>query len=226
MSTPSLNEETRQFVNELQGKPEVEGIILFGSWARGDNRPDSDVDLVVILQDGYRRAVERRGPQVFEIIYTTETGAFDFWESHRDDAAGLWESARALFDRDGTIARLRQRVQDILREGKKPIDEYQREQLRFDAEDQIRYAERVLDHDPVAASFILTNKVLALTEAFFNLRQLWTPGPKQRMARIRETDPVVHSLFEGFFAERTGIREKAEIARKLVAVLFPLPRGK
>jgi predicted nucleotidyltransferase len=67
-----MNNDTINFIEELKSRPEVLGVILFGSWARGNNRPDSDVDLVVILTDGYRRTVECRNKQAFEIIYTTK----------------------------------------------------------------------------------------------------------------------------------------------------------
>ncbi|MCI0495768.1 nucleotidyltransferase domain-containing protein [candidate division KSB1 bacterium] len=30
-------------------------IIVFGSWARGENKPDSDVDLLVIMPEGIHR---------------------------------------------------------------------------------------------------------------------------------------------------------------------------
>ena len=38
-----MNQETQNFVEELKKKPDVLGVILFGSWARGNNRSDSDV---------------------------------------------------------------------------------------------------------------------------------------------------------------------------------------
>ena len=43
---------------ELAQRTDVVGVLLFGSRARGDHRPDSDVDLVVIVRDGFRRCVE------------------------------------------------------------------------------------------------------------------------------------------------------------------------
>ncbi len=51
---PSLDAETdhaaRVFMQRLEGKyPAIEGL-LFGSRARGDNKPDSDADLAVILK--------------------------------------------------------------------------------------------------------------------------------------------------------------------------------
>src|SRR5687768_4882701 len=103
-----MNSITLQFVEELQTNSNVIGIILFGSWARGNNRPDSDVDLLVILQDGFKRTVEYREEQAFEITYTTEQGAIEYWQSNPNDAVELWNVAKILFDRDGTVSRLQQ----------------------------------------------------------------------------------------------------------------------
>jgi len=215
-----MNSETEIFVEELKQRPDVLGVILFGSWARGNNRPDSDVDLVVILTEGYRRTVERRNGQVFEIIYTTEKGAFGYWESHRDDAAGLWEVAKVLYNKDDTIERLKNKIKDVLDTGKKPIDEFQLEQFRFDAEDQLKYAETILDSDPATANLILTNKVFALTERFFDIRQMWVPAPKQRLAKIREINSEVYSLLQEFYKESATLKDKLEIGKKIVPIIF------
>lgn len=60
MNVGELNAIAQQYIEELQTDSNVLGIILFGSWARGNNRPDSDVDLLVIVQDGFKRTVEYR----------------------------------------------------------------------------------------------------------------------------------------------------------------------
>jgi predicted nucleotidyltransferase len=215
-----MNLETQNFVEELKKRQDVIGVILFGSWARGNNRPDSDVDLVVILNEGYRRTVEYRNKQAFEIIYTTEKGAFDFWESHKDDAAGLWEVAKILFDKDGTIERLKNKVKVILDAGKKPIDEYQLGQLRFDAEDQLKYAESITVSDPTTANYILSNKIFALTELFFDIRQIWTPAPKQRLVKIREISPEFYSLLQQFYQEKITTIEKQSLAKNIISIIF------
>lgn len=215
-----MNQETQNFVEELKKRSDVLGVILFGSWARGNNRPDSDVDLVVILKEGYRRTVEYRDKQAFEIIYTTEKGAFDYWESHKDDAAGLWEIAKILFDKDGTIERLKSKINVVLNAGKKPIDEFQLGQFRFDAEDQLKYVEGVLVNDPTTASLILTNKIFALTELFFDMRQMWTPAPKQRLEKIKEISPDLYTLLQQFYQEQLSITEKLFVAKKIIPIIF------
>jgi predicted nucleotidyltransferase len=42
------------FLGKLNGKYDVVEAVMFGSRARGDHRPDSDLDLVIVL-DGQRR---------------------------------------------------------------------------------------------------------------------------------------------------------------------------
>lgn len=215
-----MNTETQKFLDELKQRSDVLGVIMFGSWARGNNRPDSDVDLVVILTEGYRRTVEHRNGQSFEIIYTTEKGAFDYWEGHKDDAAGLWAVAKILFDKDGTVERLKTKIKEVLDAGKKAIDEYQLGQFRFDAEDQLKYVETILASDPTTANLILTNKIFALTELFFDIRQVWTPAPKQRVAKIKETSPELYSLIEKFYQESISLKDKLETGKKIVPVVF------
>jgi predicted nucleotidyltransferase len=215
-----VNTATTEFIAEQERNPNVLGIILFGSWARGNNRPDSDVDLVVILRDGYRRAVESSDGQFFEIIYVTEDAAFEFWRNNRDDCASLWEVAKVLFDRDGTVARLEGRVRMLQQEGKPAIDKHQLEQLRFDAEDQIAHAERVAESDAATAGLVLASKVLGLTASYFDVRRLWTPAPKARAARLRELDALAYQALRDFYTESTTFPMKVRAARTLARVVF------
>ncbi len=215
-----MNKETQKFLEELKQHSDVLGVIMFGSWARGNNRPDSDVDLVVILTDGYRRTVEHRNGQPFEIIYTTEKGAFDYWESHKDDAAGLWEVAKILYDKDGTVEQLKNKIKEVLDAGKKAIDEYQLGQFRFDSDDSLKYTESILASDPTTANLMLTNKIFALTELFFDIRQMWTPAPKQRLVEIQKISPDFYSLLQQFYQEQITLKDKLEIAKKIVPVVF------
>jgi hypothetical protein len=75
------------------------------------------------LNEGYSRTVEKEGDQIFEIIYITADGAFDFWSSNRNDAAGLWEVAKILYDKDGSVKVLAEKTREILKEGKKELDD-------------------------------------------------------------------------------------------------------
>ncbi|MBN8902631.1 MAG: hypothetical protein BGO51_03025 [Rhodospirillales bacterium 69-11] len=49
-STRSAKRAAEIFVDRLRDRYDVERAILFGSRARGDHRPDSDVDLAIVLR--------------------------------------------------------------------------------------------------------------------------------------------------------------------------------
>ncbi len=48
--TPSVNDQIDRMVKRIVRKFHPERIILFGSHARGDAGPDSDVDLLVVMR--------------------------------------------------------------------------------------------------------------------------------------------------------------------------------
>lgn len=50
--------------------PTLEEIIIFGSRARGDNRPDSDVDIFLIVDD--------KGPSGWDVMATANSALWGF----------------------------------------------------------------------------------------------------------------------------------------------------
>lgn len=214
-----MNEDTKIFLEELKSRSNVLGVIMFGSWARGDNRQNSDVDLVVILIEGYRRVVEYKNKQAFEIIYTTEKSALDFWQSKKDDCFDLWSVAKVLYDKDGTINRLKIEANKIIETGKKPIDIYQKEQYKFSAEDELVAVESKIKTDPATANLILSKSMLFLTELFFDLRQMWVPAPKQRLVKIKEASPKLAELIEQFYVSST-LENRIELVKKIIPLIF------
>lgn len=215
-----MNDQTSKFIEELKSREDVIGVILFGSWARGNQRPDSDVDLVVILKEGHQRTIEERDSQIFEIIYTTKELGLNYWKNHKDDCAGLWEVAKILYDKDGSIKELQSEVETIIKEGKKPINELQFGQFRFDAEDQVKYSRLLSERDAIAANYILTNKMFSLTSMFFDLRQLYTPAPKQRLQKIKELKPELYAAYERFYKDGESLNNKLDIAREITKLVF------
>jgi predicted nucleotidyltransferase len=53
----------RELAEELRRVygPRLRELVLYGSWARGDARPDSDIDFLVVLDDyeGFSRELDR-----------------------------------------------------------------------------------------------------------------------------------------------------------------------
>lgn len=99
-------------LTELRADPDVRGILLSGSLARGTGRPDSDLDvLVVTALDPVRPAPwrSRRRPLPVDLIPRTA----EQWRSHfapnrvGDESWGYaFLDGVALHDPDGAVARL------------------------------------------------------------------------------------------------------------------------
>ncbi|MBP6735760.1 MAG: nucleotidyltransferase domain-containing protein [Chromatiaceae bacterium] len=56
-----LDEIARDIINATVGAVAPEQIVLFGSRARGDNGPDSDLDLLVVARDSFTPEHTRQG---------------------------------------------------------------------------------------------------------------------------------------------------------------------
>jgi hypothetical protein len=104
--------------------------------------------------------------------------------------------------------------------GKKEINNLQLEQLRFDAVDLTSYVEEIAHSDPLTAKLLIFNKVFSLTEMFFDIRQIWTPAPKQRLLKIKEMNPNFYDLLEAFYSENTTLTDKIKTAKQIIPVVF------
>ncbi|MGD1702399.1 nucleotidyltransferase domain-containing protein [Dapis sp. BLCC M229] len=60
-TNPQLKEiiaKTRQGLEKIYGE-QLERIVLFGSQARGDAKPDSDIDVLIVLKNQFNYSQER-----------------------------------------------------------------------------------------------------------------------------------------------------------------------
>lgn len=215
-----MNKQTIEFTEELTLREDVIGIILFGSWARGNQRPSSDVDLLVILKNGYQRSVVTRDGQIFELIYTTKDSALEYYKSHKDNCADLWSVAKILYDENGSVNDIQTEVKKILSEGKSSINKLQLEQYIFDTEDQINFSAQLITTDPTTANFILSNKIFVLTGLFFDVKQMWTPAPKQRLQKIKEIKPELYLALAKFYDNKSMFEDKVTFAKEIVTLIF------
>lgn len=65
---PIEDAELRRIVDAIATNFAPSRIVLFGSQARGDARPDSDIDLLVVMPDGTHR--RRAGQAMYEVLRT------------------------------------------------------------------------------------------------------------------------------------------------------------
>ena len=84
-------------------KINVDKLILFGSYATGQNRQDSDIDLVVISRDFENKNYWERIDILSEAIYTIfepiEATAFtpDEWQNHQSLIADFAQNGQVVY---------------------------------------------------------------------------------------------------------------------------------
>jgi predicted nucleotidyltransferase len=214
-----MNEKIDSFLDRLKQDEGVLGVILFGSWARGNNRLDSDVDLLVIKKAGFLRTVEMYEDTPFEITYTTEEGVKKYWADNPDDCVELWKTGKIIFDRTGILEKLKQFAVEIESKSKKPLSDDAIKHTQFDVYDQIKAVTRLKETDTATASMIIQAKVFQLCEKYFDLRQIWTPPTKQRLQALQENDPSLAEKVRVFY-NSTDLNNKIELATEIANLVF------
>ncbi|MCA9362928.1 nucleotidyltransferase domain-containing protein [Candidatus Kaiserbacteria bacterium] len=215
-----MNEATENFLEELKADDNVIGVLMFGSWSRGNNRDDSDVDLLILVQNGFKRTVTERDGQMFELIYTTPDAALKYYKEHLDDTYGLWSVAKTLYSKDSVVETLQTSVDELLSKGKPEIPPVQQEQILFDKRDKLKYIKSIYCEDPTTSNLMLFNTTLELTEVFFDLRQEWTPAPKQRLQRINELNETFATQLREFYLESTATEKRWELLGEMTNLIF------
>ncbi len=108
----TLNQDTLdQMVQIIVQEVDPEAVILFGSYARGDARPDSDVDLMVIEQAPFSAQRSRRAeysrlsmalrefPFAKDILLYSRD-EFDYWKDSPNHVVGRAQrEGKVLHDR-------------------------------------------------------------------------------------------------------------------------------
>ena len=67
---------------------------------------------------------------------------------------------------------------------------------------------------------VLHEKVLELTAMYFDMRRLWTPPMKRRLASIGDLDREFYELLERFFSSHGTLEEQLQLAHIALGVVY------
>jgi hypothetical protein len=178
----------RQIADELRERHGCHTVILYGSRARGDQRPNSDYDLLGIRDGGERMRDARlwRGAYLDLFIYPEQL------VEQPDETMLQWLGGVVLFQKSQIGDTLLARLDELFRAGPAPLPPDERQTRRVWAGKML---ERAREGDAEAnyrRAWLLT----ALLEDYFQLRDQWYLGPKRSLAWLREHDPSAYAAFD------------------------------
>ena len=91
----NLNTEIKNFIISLAEKYKVQKVILYGSRARGTNRPRSDIDIAVLGGDflNFALDVEEYAPTLlfFDVVNLAEISNENFLNEIDKDGVTIYE---------------------------------------------------------------------------------------------------------------------------------------
>lgn len=173
-------------------------VILYGSRAAGRERPESDVDLLLLAEAPERTRDTRR--------VVTDVGAVDVdgWiygltlDADADPGLMRLRGGRALYDPEGHAARLLAHVEAIWARGPKPVPDDERVALRVWGQ---RMLARIAGRDSADVAVAATARwrqaelVVELLADIYLLRGWWYPGPDPALRELATRAPELHRAY-------------------------------
>jgi len=174
------------FLEELKNDHENLAVALFGSHAKGTNRPDSDIDLLVITKNTTKRGIEKKHGREFEIVYATATGTESYYKNDPDNFVRFWQHAKILFDPENILVKFQQDAHTLSKQKKKPMSEDKIKHSIFNQTDQLHFINSQIDKDPANAILMLYNLLELTLEFYFDYHQIWKPAPKEMLKTLEK----------------------------------------
>lgn len=95
-------------VKKYKKNPSIKAVFLFGSYSRGTDKPESDIDLLVIHDGIFKKEEFIHMSVVFEVFFNNEKDTTIFWEDNPEDFIRFWTDSKLLFGNDDVIEFLRE----------------------------------------------------------------------------------------------------------------------
>jgi hypothetical protein len=163
--------------------------ILYGSWARGDASPESDVDVMCVCAEGaaFRDARITNGVYLDGFIYPESS--LETLEPAMLRVLG----GKVIRERDGYGAALLARLQALHDAGPKPMPPDERRAVLLWSRKML---ERFLGRSGLDASYRRMQLLQTALEDYFAFRGAWFRGPKSAFAWLAANDAETLRCFE------------------------------
>lgn len=203
---------------------DVEAILLFGSYANGTAGPGSDVDVLVVVKQGFEQTGRDHKGFAFEITFATEGETCAWWDGNPDHCVAFWKDAKVLFARGLVVERLRSVASAIERRGKPAVAPQEILKRKTAAQNYVRSLRARLESDPATITLVLYAKLLSWLGDYFDCRQLWRPPDKELMQTLRHLDADLAATLDRIASADCPLTERLQLLEEMLPVIFKPPR--
>lgn len=192
-----------QIVADMRAGYGCHTVILYGSRARGEQRPGSDYDLLGVRPSGERIRDARLWNGVYLDLFIEPEAAIS-----QPDETMLQCLGGLVLCQHGAIGDTFLAALDALfRAGPRPLPPDELEARRVWAGKMLARARQGDAEANYRRAWLLT----ALLEDYFQLRGQWYLGPKQSLRWLREHDPAAYAAFDLALHPGAGIEQIAAL---------------
>lgn len=210
-----------RFVVERTELGGVSAALLYGSYARGTQHEKSDVDIIFVVDEGFRSELVVHEGLDFEVLEATKSSMFDHWRMNWDEDRHwyLWKDAVVIYDRDDDGAEIveyaRSRVGERLPWSPEQIEN--RRQVMLAKFERIKYLSRT---DPGTSAILLVELVGDVAQSWFKINGRFVPSPKEFLATFAEDCPRLEDLFRDFHLNSSELEARFGQAENMLKVVY------
>lgn len=218
MNDPALHlpESINRFIKQRQMRGGISAVLLYGSYARGTQHANSDVDIIFIVDQGFKRECVIQDGLLFEVLEETKSNVYSFWQKNLDEDRHwyLWKDVKVLYDRDGEGKEIVSHALSLLTERQPwPSEELQMRSLIMQF--KIKNIRHVSQSDPSTAALLLVELVRGLIENWFRIRGRFIPSSKEFFAIFAEEDPTLSGLLTEFYVDQIDLDTKFSVVERM-----------
>lgn len=214
-----MEKEILKFLENYRHKSDILGLLIFGSFARGENRKNSDIDVFVLVKEGKKRDVIFTKNHTFEFVYSSQKESRKFAKQRPDAYLNMWNDAKIIFDKAGILKKMKKSSEKLKRLGKQSLSAKSIEHSKFDFDDSLKASKEIFKNDPATASMFLEKTFLSILQFYFDKNKIWTPPPKKIISFIKKNDSSFGQEIDKFYIENK-FDEKLKIAQNCLLLLF------
>lgn len=195
-------------VADLQAKYKPQTIVLYGSRARGDNTPTSDIDVACFTEatELIKDARDFEGLYLDAWVYSSAA-----MTAENDELLRLADGY-CLYDSEGKGADFLQQLQQRIARGPNRLSAAEIEHTKQWVQKMFERA-KGSDVESLYRRYWLA---IDLLQIYFDLRGQWYFGPKKSLNWLQKNDSVAYRLFSQVYSHEINISDLGELVKYVI----------